>query len=68
MKKLVFVSIALTSLLFVGCKNEVADATGNVTVAVESNVTAVESNATEVNAAEDNATVAVTSIDGNVTR
>lgn len=68
MKKLVLISVVAATLLFVGCKNEVADATGNVTAAVESNVTAVEGNATEAIAAvESNATKVVDAVEGNVT-
>jgi PBP1b-binding outer membrane lipoprotein LpoB len=68
MKKLVLISAAAAALLFVGCKNEVADAAGNVTAAVESNVSAVEGNASEaVAAVEGNATEAVAAVEGNVT-
>jgi len=79
MKKLALVSAAVAALFFIGCDSKPADVAGNVTAAVEGNVTAVEGNATEaITAVEDNATVAtgnvtaavegnVTAVEGNVT-
>ncbi len=66
MKKLALV-FAIAALFFVGCDSKPSEVAGNVTAAVESNVTAIEGNATEAAAAvEGNATKAVTAVEGNV--
>lgn len=56
MKKLVFVFTVIGSLVFVGCKDKIVDNAGNVTTAIESNVTTVEGNATEIISEEGNIT------------